>query len=200
MNLLINLENIQIDLKHIFSVKLNIYDLNLKTSEEYIKKIYSNDNSILFELDNNFLIHHDYIIIYSIMQFGKQIDKKRLAFTYPNCDEYKIENLVISNSNSIKKSKDIKILSSVSERELNNKNIYIDLTPIAVIRDVESEFELYINGNILYLKSSLYLIVKEINNDNNLFKIFNKLNMKEKLFLDFINLLNKKGVVVVYEK
>lgn len=103
----------------------------------------------------------------------------------------------------IKKSKksiknDLNIIHKIND--IITDNFYIDLNPIAIMRDQNNELEVYINGNILYLKNEIYSIIKYSLYNNNLLYIFNELNISQNGFIELINLLISKGVVVVYEK
>jgi len=198
MDLLINFETEEIDFEHIFSVKLMIFDTNTHKRDEFIKKFCVKTNTIIFEYEKNFKSSHDYIVEYSVMQYGKQLEKKRFIFTFINNDEYKFENLMLIKKSKKSIKNELNIIHKIND--IITDNFYIDLNPIAIMRDQNNELEVYINGNILYLKNEIYSIIKYSFYNNNLLYIFNELNISQNGFIELINLLISKGVVVVYEK
>ena len=132
------------------------------------------------------------------MQYGKQLEKKRFIFTFINNDEYKFENLMLIKKSKKSIKNELNIIHKIND--IITDNFYIDLNPIAIMRDQNNELEVYINGNILYLKNEIYSIIKYSFYNNNLLYIFNELNISQNGFIELINLLISKGVVVVYEK
>lgn len=177
--------------KHIFSVKFKVLDRTINREKEYFY-IFQPENREVKFLVENFTINHEYIIIYSIIQLGKQIEKQRYEFKYPIdvYNKFKInKNISVISEQT---SNNLRKVTKLEEKDIN-KYMFIDVNPISIIRNKNSEIEIYVNGSILYLKKDLYKIVLNlILGATTLYSIKNTLKISALKLINDVELLRQK--------
>lgn len=197
MNVYLNLSNLTNN-RDIFSIRMEILKKGYGDTKRtfFVKSIMSIGDRIF--ITDKFAFENDceYIVIYSIVQSGKQISKKMLTFKYIECEEFSMEQLSLSKMKIIDNKK-IKIINEIDYRCLN---YYVTLNPLLVFRKLEEEYEIYLNGNLLFLKGNLYNIFEYILSTNDLNRIYTLVSIDEVAFSNYINTLIRKGCIIVYEK
>ena len=131
MNVYLNLSNLTNN-RDIFSIRMEILKKGYGDTKRtfFVKSIMSIGDRIF--ITDKFAFENDceYIVIYSIVQSGKQISKKMLTFKYIECEEFSMEQLSLSKMKIIDNKK-IKIINEIDYRCLN---YYVTLNPLLVFR------------------------------------------------------------------
>ena len=197
MNIYLNLSNLT-NCNDFFSIRVEILKKGSCDTKKvfFCKDIMSENKKIFITDEFVFENNCEYIVIYNIMQLGKQITKKILLFKYAEREKFCVGELILSKTKNIN-NKRMNIINEVSYIDIN---YYVTLNPLLVFRKLDQEYELYLNGNLLFLKGKLYKIFEYILLINDLNRIYALVGINESAFIDYINTLIRKGGIIVYEK
>lgn len=180
--MIFDLQNINL-CNDIFSVRIKIVNNERVEVFNYLFKEH------IINIDYPFESNRPYILIISIMQYGKQIIKNKYTFIYSKCDKYIDNNVILELANNNLNNYLIK------KNIIRNINQKMSVNPIIMLREEDEDtISVYNNGNILLLKGNLRKLLLCIRNAERIEE-----NIDGNLLLDNLNTLLLKGCIVSYE-